>query len=68
MMNPATGNDFSFSNPRRQAFSLPYPFTTYIFRNYTPKTYVNLMKSCKLFYAQKHILVVDKVTNYDEKR
>ena len=56
-MNPV----YSFSNPRRQVSLVPYGFTNYIFKNYTSKAYVNMMKTCKDFFGSKRIIVVDKI-------
>ena len=57
MINPFMNNAHTFTNPRRQAFSLPYGFTNHIFKNYTPQVYWKLAMSCKQFFGQKRIIV-----------
>ena len=60
-MASSPNNVYTFNNPRMQVFSLPNPFTTHIFKYYSAKAYSNLMMTCKLFYGQKRIVVVDLV-------
>ena len=51
----------TFSNPRPQAFPFRDPLTKYISMNYTAELYKKLIMSCKLFFAQKPLLVVDAI-------
>ena len=52
---------YTFANPRRQVFGLPHPFTNYIFKNYTPKTYSKLIQTCNKFFSQNKIIIMDRI-------
>ena len=62
MDTPSINNEYSFTKPRRQLFSLPYGFTNHIFKNYKAELYLKLAMSCKQFYAQKRLIVADRIT------
>ena len=52
---------YTFTNPRRQIFSLPLPFTNYIFKKYTAQLYQKLVITCKQFFSQKPLIVVASI-------
>ena len=54
---------YTFKNPRRQQYSFLYPFTDYIFKNNTAQAYANLIQTCKQFFGQKRVLVVNQIEN-----
>ena len=63
MDNSVATIGYTFSNPCHQKFPLPYSYNNYVFQNYTTVVYKKLMMTCKQFFAQKRILVIDKVCN-----
>ena len=50
---------YSFDHPRRQTFSLPYGFSTYIDKNKSAMAYKNLVMTCKQFFARERLIVAD---------
>ena len=56
-------SEYSFTKPRPQVFSFRSSFTNYFFKNYSSQLYWKLVMSCKKFFAEKRILVVDTVCN-----
>ena len=55
---------FTFVQPRRQTYSLPYGFSSYIFKNKSVDLYKKLIMSCKSFFSKNRILVVKYVQIY----
>ena len=49
--------------PRRQAFSLPYGYTNYLFKNFSANLYKKLIQTCKVFFAANRILVFNDFTS-----
>ena len=52
---------YTFDNPRFQNLCLPHYYQKYLLQNYSPMAYFNLIKTCKLYYGQKCLLVVEKM-------
>ena len=57
----AENTGYAFAQPPNQNCSFPYGFKNYIYDKCSSKAYSKLTKSCKLFIAQKRILVVDGI-------
>ena len=58
---------YNFDHPRRQNISLPYNYSGYIFKNYTPKAYKNLVKTCKQFFGRERLIVVEALRIFNHK-
>ena len=62
--NQLAQREFSFQEPRRQTFGLPFPMMSYItHENINPIVYSKLISTCKHFFAKRPLLIVESFSN-----
>uniref|UniRef100_A0AC34FPF5 Uncharacterized protein n=1 Tax=Panagrolaimus sp. ES5 TaxID=591445 RepID=A0AC34FPF5_9BILA len=58
---------YTFMNPRRQSFSLPYPIMKYITMSPTSyKAWRKLITTCKYFYSRNLVIPIRSCENYTD--
>uniref|UniRef100_A0AC34EZ99 DUF38 domain-containing protein n=1 Tax=Panagrolaimus sp. ES5 TaxID=591445 RepID=A0AC34EZ99_9BILA len=66
---PDSNAEYTFKNPRRQYFDLPYSIMKYIIENANGSVWKKLIQTCKYFYSKKDLYPVEKFVVFsDESR
>uniref|UniRef100_A0AC34GTZ7 F-box domain-containing protein n=1 Tax=Panagrolaimus sp. ES5 TaxID=591445 RepID=A0AC34GTZ7_9BILA len=63
---PDPNAEYTFKNPRRQLFDLPYSIMKNVIKNANGAVWKKLIQTCKYFYAKKDLYPVEKFMAYVE--
>uniref|UniRef100_A0AC34G4Z0 Uncharacterized protein n=1 Tax=Panagrolaimus sp. ES5 TaxID=591445 RepID=A0AC34G4Z0_9BILA len=63
---PDPNAEYTFKNPRRQLFDLPYSVMKHIIENANGAVWKKLIQTCKFFYPKKNLYPVNEFVVYSD--